>query len=218
MNAEANGDTDGQAIAPTSAGKVGGDGGGSTELQSLEALFRLAAFHQAGHTVIAQMLGARVLCVELSADPLPRGTTRVDGLDDPDGSPSDHGLVRRLAYTMAGPIAESIAEAGAMALQGDPGYRAATAIMNSFRHPEGIDEAADHGTAARLLLDHFGDGEVEAAAAVDHLAMSVEGWVWDHWPVIAMLAARLLRDRCLAADDLRSIVPPEQINALPRLA
>jgi len=54
----------------------------------------------------------------------------------------------------------------------------------------------------------------KAAAAVDHLAMSVEGWVWDHWHLVAILAARLLRDRCVTTDDLRSTLPPLQTSAL----
>ena len=87
--------------------------------------------------------------------------------------------------------------------------------MSGFRDRESLDPQTDHGTAARLLLDHFGDNEAEAAAATDHLAMSVEGWVWDQWNAIAIVAARLLRHRRLTADELGSVLPAGQHPALP---
>src|SRR6266496_58623 len=190
-------------------------GGSSTELRSIASLLRLAAYHQAGHAVIGALLGARVLSAELWDGPPPGGEVRTAGLDDDDSVPSDHRVVRLLAYRLAGPIAEAIAEAGSMALQGDPGSRAATAIMSGFRDRESIDPETDHGAAARLLADHFGDNEAEAAAATDHLAMSVEGWVWDQWNAIAILAARLLRHRHLTADELGFVLSPVQHSALP---
>jgi hypothetical protein len=89
------------------------------------------------------------------------------------------------------------------------------AIMGGFRDPASIDEQTDHGAAAQLLLDHFGENEAEAAAAADHLSMGVEGWISDQWPAIARVAARLLRHRHLTADDFRAVVPPMQPIALP---
>jgi hypothetical protein len=86
--------------------------------------------------------------------------------------------------------------------------------MSGFRDRTRVDEHTDHGAAAQVLLDHFGDNESEAAAATDHLAMSVEGWVWDHWHAIAMLAGRLLRARHLTADDFGTILPSPQHRAL----
>src|SRR5947207_2229476 len=83
----------------------------------------LAAYHQAGHAVIGALLGARVLGAELWDGPPPGGEVRIAGLEDEDSAPADHRVVRLLAYRLAGPIAEAIAEAGSMALQGDPGYR-----------------------------------------------------------------------------------------------
>lgn len=189
-------------------------GASGTELRSVAALLALAAHHQAGHAVIGALLGARVLSAELWDGPPPGGEVRIAGLEDDDGVSADHRVVRLLAYHLAGPIAEVIAEGGGLALQGDPGSRAAAAIMGGFRDPARIGEASDHGAAARLLLDHFGDNEPEAAAATDHLAMSVEGWVWDQWPAIAMLAARLLRHRHLTADELGTVLPSPQQRAL----
>src|SRR5436309_15770787 len=91
----------------------------STELRSVESLLRLAAYHQAGHAVMGALLGARVLSAELWDGPPPGGEVRTTGLDDDDGVPADHRIVRLLAYRLAGPIAETIAEGGGMTLQGD---------------------------------------------------------------------------------------------------
>jgi hypothetical protein len=138
----------------------------------------------------------------------------VEGLDERAGSPSDHDLVRLIAYRLAGPIAERIADGGTMALQGDPGYRASTLVMQQFREPESLDDATDEGIAARLLLDHFGDGEEAAATAVDHLALIIEGWVWDHWHAITVVALNVLRYGRLTSAEFLSTVPPLQQRAL----
>lgn len=185
------------------------------ELRAGESLLGVAAFHQAGHAVVGALLGARVLSVELRAGPPPDGHVRVEGMDQPSGQPSQHALVRLIAYRLAGPIAERIAEGGGTALQGDPGYRASVRVMSQFRQPETVDEATDEGAAARLLLDHFGGGgEEEAATAVDHLALIIEGWVWDHWSEIMLVAASLLRYGHLTAAEFLAVVPPLRQRAL----
>jgi len=185
------------------------------ELRSVESLLRLAAYHQAGHAAMATMLGVQVLSAELSEGPPPSGQVRVRGLEEDDEQASDRGLVRLLAYRLAGPIAEAIAEAGSRSLQGDPGSRAATTIMGGFRAPDTIDRATDHGAAAGLLREHFGDGEEQAATAVEHLTINVEGWVRDNWHAIALVASSLLRHRRLTLDEFRSILPPLEPMALP---
>jgi hypothetical protein len=184
------------------------------ELRSVEALRTSAAYHQAGHAVVGALLGAHVQSVELWDGPPPGGRVRVEGLDERVEAPSDHDLVRLIAYRLAGPIAERIAEGGAMALQGDPGYRATTLVMQQFRAPDTIDDETDEGMAARLLLDHFGDGEEAAATAVDHLALIIEGWVWDHWHAITVVAVNLLRYGHLTSAEFLSTVPPLQQRAL----
>ena len=184
-------------------------------IRSVASLLVLAAHHQAGHAVIAALLGARVLGARLWDGPPPGGEVQIAGLEHDAGVPADHRVVRMLAYYLAGPIAETIAEGGGLSIQGEPGYRAAMAIMDGFRSPASIDDQTDHGAAARLLLDHFGENEAEAAAAADHLSMGVEGWISDQWPAIARVAVRLLRHRHLTADDFRAVVPPLPPIALP---
>ena len=85
---------------------------------------------------------------------------------------------------------------------------------SKLRDAGSILDGTDLGAATRLLLDHFGDSEDKAAAAVDHLAMSVEGCVWDHWDTIALVAVSLLRYRRLTSDEFRSIVPPMRPGAV----
>jgi hypothetical protein len=185
------------------------------ELQSVESLLRVAAYHQAGHAVVGALLGARVLSVEMWVGPPPDGRVRVEGLDELAGPPSDHDVVRMIAYRMAGPIAARIAEGGNLSLQGEPGYRASVRVMSQFREPDTADAATDEGAAARLLLDHFGaGGEEEAATAVDHLALIIEGWVWDHWSAITLVAASLLRYGHLTSAEFLSVVPPLRQRAL----
>src|SRR5882724_11174750 len=82
------------------------------ELRSAASLRALVAFHQAGHAVIAALLGARVLSADLWDGPPPGGEVRTAGLEDDDSAPADHQVVRMLAYHLAGPIAEIIAEGG----------------------------------------------------------------------------------------------------------
>jgi hypothetical protein len=184
------------------------------ELRSVGAARKGVAYHQAGHAVVGALLGARVESVEIWDGPPPGGRVRAAGLDEQAGPPSDHDLVRLIAYRMAGPIAERIAEGGSMALQGDPGYRASTLIMQQFRQPETVDDATDEGLAARLLLDHFGEREEEAATAVDHLARIIEGWVWDHWHAIDVVAGSLLRYGQRTSAEFLSTVPTLRQRAL----
>jgi hypothetical protein len=184
------------------------------ELRSVEALRKAAAYHQAGHAVVGALLGARVESVEVWDGPPPGGRVRTEGLDEMADAPADHDLVRLIAYRMAGPIAERIAEGAGLALQGDPGYRASTLIMQQFRQPETIDDATDEGMAARMLLDHFQEREEEAATAVDHLALIIEGWVWDHWHAIDVVAVSVLRYGRLTSAEFLSAAPTLQQRAL----
>jgi len=166
---------------------------------------RDTAFHEAAHAVVGTVLGARVLSLELRSGP-PSCCAQVTDLSAPSGESPDHGLVRLIAYKLAGPIAQSIAEGSSTSFLGEPGWLAATTVMTHVRQPEGLDDETDEGAAARLVLDHFGSRDDDAAAAVDHLALNVETWVRDHWSTIELVAVNLLRHRRLTGDQFRSLV------------
>jgi hypothetical protein len=180
------------------------------------------AHHEAAHAVVGTLLGARVTDVEIWSGPPVGGRVRLTGLDDPTAGP--HGLVRRIVYQLAGPLAEQIASGESGTILNGPASLAAAALMAGTRDPEAIDPETDLGTVAGLILDHFGpDDEAGAAAAVDHLPLHVETLVRDQWGAVQQVAASLLRYGRLTEDQVQSIasatmVLPESgelLQALP---
>lgn len=169
---------------------------------SLRLLAR--AHHEAAHAVVATLLGAQVSAVEIWSGPPVTGRVELAGLDDPSPGSADHGLVRRLAYALAGPLGEQIARDGPGAILHEAASQAAAGLMAAFRHPACVELVADLSVAADLLRGHFGpDGEAAAAAAMDHLALGVETCLREHWLAIQSVALGLLRHGRLAGDDLK---------------
>lgn len=184
------------------------------DVQSVDVLLWVQAHRAAAQAAVATVLGARVMRLELRDGPPPLGVVHLGEPETDLASPPDHGRVRWLAYRIAGPIAERVAGADGVAVQGEPAYFMATTVLAQMRDPESIDEATDTGSVARLLLDHFGDRVDDAAEAAEHLAMNVEGWVCEHWGAIAVVAANLLRHRQLTGDGVRQLMPPMQAGLL----
>jgi hypothetical protein len=179
-----------------------------------EAGLWLQAHRAAAQAVVATALGARVLTVELLDGPPPVGVVHLGERSVDDASAQDHGLVRLLAYRVAGPVAELVAAGGPTVLHGEPAYRLAETVMSLLRAPDGIGDDTDVGAAARLLLSHFDVRIDDAAEAVEHLALNVERWVCDHWGTIALVAMTLLRHRRLSGDGARQLMPPMQVGTL----
>lgn len=182
------------------------------------------AHHEAAHAVVAILLGAQVSQIEVWPGPPVGGRTQTTGLDEPDPGAADYGLVRRLAYLIAGPIAERIAGGGSAAILNEPASVAAQALLEGVRDQSTIDPATDLGTAAILIHDHFGlDDEAGATAAVDHLPLSVESVVRGQWDAVQVVAVNLLRRGRLTAEQLGSlwsaVLPPgspaELLELLP---
>lgn len=191
-----------------------GDDGTALDLQAVDALLWVQAHRAAAQAAVATVLGARVISLELRDGPPPLGVAHLGEPATDHTGPPDHGRVRLLAYRIAGPIAERVAGAGGVALQGEPACFMATTVLAEMREPDSIDETTDTGSVARLLLDHFGDRVDDAAEAAEHLAMNVEGWVCEHWGAIAVVAANLLRHRQLTGDGVRQLMPPMQAGPL----
>jgi hypothetical protein len=190
------------------------DGTALTDLPSHEALLWIQAHRAAAQAVVGTALGVRVIGIELQEGPPPVGVVRLGESDAAPADVPDHGLVRLLTYKVAGHIAERIAEQSGPPLQGEAAYLLATLLLAQMRQPDAIDEETDVGAVARLLLDHFGARETDAAEAAEHLAMNVEGWVCEHWGTIAVVAHNLLRYRYLAGAGVRQLIPPMHPGAL----
>ena len=182
------------------------------------------AHHDAAHAVVATLLGAQVSQVEVWPGPPVGGRTELTGLDEAESGARDYGLVRRLAYLIAGPIAERIAAGGSGAILNEPASVAAQTLLEGVRDPSSVDPATDLGTAAILIHDHFGpDDEAGATTAVDHLPMSVEATVRGQWHAIQTVAMNLLRRGRLTEEQLRSLwsavlppaLPSELLELLP---
>ena len=182
------------------------------------------AHHDAAHAVVATLLGAQVSQVEVWPGPPVGGRTELTGLDEAESGARDYGLVRRLAYLIAGPIAERIAAGGSGAILNEPASVAAQTLLEGVRDPSSVDPATDLGTAAILIHDHFGpDDEAGFAAAIDHLPMSVEATVRGQWHTIQTVAMHLLRRGRLTEEQLRSLwsavlpagPPSELLELLP---
>lgn len=190
----------------------------------LETQLWAQAHAEAARAVVAIMLGAQVSQIEVWPGPPVGGRTDVTGLTEPEPGATDYGLVRRLAYLLAGPIAEHIASGGSGAIMNEPASVAAQTLLAGVRDPSTVDPATDLGTAAILIHDHFGpDDEAGATAAVDHLPMSVEATVRGQWHAIQTVAMNLLRRGRLTEEQLRSLwsavlpagTPSELLELLP---
>jgi hypothetical protein len=193
---------------------VTGDHGQNMDLRVPDARLWLQAHRAAAQAVVGTALGARVLSVELLDGPPPAGVVHLGEASAGNADAQRDGLVRLLAYRVAGPIAALVAEGGPTVLHGEPAYRLAEAVMSHLRDPGGIDDEVDTGAAARLLLSHFDTRVDDAAEAVEHLALNVERWVCDHWGTIALVAAMLLRHRRLTGDGARELMPPMEPGSL----
>lgn len=194
------------------------------EIHALQAQLWARAHHEAAHAVAGTLLGGRVISVELWSGPPVAGRVRVTGLDDSTDGPGDHGLVRRIVYLLAGPIAERIAGGESGSILNEAASIAATALMMGIREPARIDQSTDLGAVAALLVDYFGPtGEAPASAAADHLPLSVEGLVRDHWSAIQLVVASLLRHGRLTEEQFQSIITvalpaptvPDLLHELP---
>ena len=164
------------------------------------------AHHEAAHAVVANLLGAQVPQIEVWPGPPVGGRTQTTGLDDPEPGAADYGLVRRLAYLIAGPIAERIAGGGSAAILNEPASVAAQTLLEGVRDPSTVDPATDLGTAAILIHDHFGpEDEAGMATAVDHLPLSVEAVVRGQWDGIQVVAMSLLRRGRLTEEQLHTL-------------
>lgn len=176
------------------------------ERNDLRAQLWARAHHEAAHAVVAIMLGAQVSEIEVWPGPPVGGRIHLDGLDESESGPAGYGLVRRLAYLIAGPIGGRIAGGTSGAILNEPASFVATTLLEGVRDPSSIDPATDLGTAAILIGDHFDpDDEAGMATAVDHLPLSVEAVVRGQWNAIQTVALHLLRRGRLTEEQLRAI-------------
>jgi hypothetical protein len=193
---------------------VTGDHRGGLDFRAPDPRLWIQAHRAAAQAAVATALGARVVLVELLDGPPPAGVVQLGEPGAGTTEVQDHGLVRLLAYRVAGPIAELVAEGGPTVLHGEPAFRFTETALAHLRDPESIDDGADTGAAARLLLSHFDTRVDDAAEAVEHLSLNVERWICDHWGTIALVAAALLRHRRLSGDGARQLMPPMQPGSL----
>ncbi|MCC7370487.1 MAG: hypothetical protein IT306_18835 [Chloroflexi bacterium] len=185
----------------------------SVEVYELRARLWARAHAEAARAVVAMLLGGRVVSVELWSGPPVGGRVQL-AEDDGDAPLSDHGLVRRVALLLAGPIAETIALSPAGAIANEPASMAAHVLVEGMRDPSAIDLDTDLGKVAQLLAAHFGPaGEAPAAAASDHLPLGVEECLREHWEGVQMVVAALLRTGRLTEDDFRGLVALALPNA-----
>jgi hypothetical protein len=194
------------------------------ETHQLGARLWARAHHEAAHAVVATLLGARVEEVAIWSGPPVSGRTLLTGLDDAESEPDQYGLVRRIVYRLAGPLAEQIAAGGPGMIMNEPASLMASALMAGLGDPASVELAPDLGAVVGLLVDHFGpDDEAGPAAAVDHMALNVENLVRERWSAVEQVAAGLLRHGRLTDDQLQSLFalalagPPssELLQALP---
>jgi hypothetical protein len=187
------------------------------ETYDLPARLWARAHHEAAHAVVGTLLGGRVLGVELRGGPPVSGRTDLSGLDAGstvgDGSPfrpDGYGTVRQIVYLLAGPVAARISGGGSALIMNDPAAFVSTTLATVLDHPDGTDlppEMADVKAVAGLILGHFGpEDEAGIAAAVDHLGLSVESLVRDHWSAIQTVVAALLRHGRLTEDQFQTLV------------
>jgi hypothetical protein len=173
----------------------------------LPALLWARAHLEAAHAVVGTLLGGTVTEAAIWSGPPVGGQVRLTGLDDGAGGPPDqYGLVRRIVYHLAGPIAEQIASGGAGMIANEPASQVAAVLLDGVREPALAEASADLATVVGLLLGHFGsDGEAELAAAVDHLPLHVETLLRERWSPVEVIAISLLRHSRLTGDQVRAL-------------
>jgi hypothetical protein len=184
------------------------DAAGHTELErhALQAQLWARAHHEAAQAVVGTVLGARVTDVEIWSGPPIGGRVGITGLEDEASGPSEHLLVRRCVYLLAGPVAEQIAAGGDGAILNEAAARAAMVLLDGVRDPATIDLDTELGTAAGLIQSHFGlDGEAAATAAIDHLSLAVETALRDRWIAIQSIAVSLLRHGKLTEEQVQAV-------------
>jgi hypothetical protein len=176
----------------------------------------MRAHHEAAHAVVGTLFGGRVTGVEVWGGPPVGGRTELSGLDtgsaEADGSPfrpDGHSTVRRIVYLLAGPVGARISGGGSALIMNDPAAYVSIALGAVIDNPDAAElppELADVRAVAGLVLEHFGpEDEAGIAAAVDHLGLSVESLVRDHWSGIQTVAASLLRHGRLTEDGFHSL-------------
>jgi hypothetical protein len=190
----------------------------------LRAQLWARAHHEAAHAVVGTLLGAHVEGAEIWSGPPVGGRVRLTGLDDEATRADPHAMVRRIVYLLAGPIAERIVSSAMGAIQNEAASFAATTLMMAIHDPASIDGGTDLGAVAHLILEYFGpDDEAPAAAAADHLPLSVEDLVRGHWHAIQTVVAVLLRHGRITEEQFQSLMtrvlpsaPPSDLyEALP---
>jgi len=196
---------------------------GDVERHDLRVHLWARAHHEAAHAVVGTLLGGHVLGIEIWSGPPVAGRVRITDLDDAVAGPADHGLVRRIVYLLAGPIAEQLAGSSG-AILNEAAAHVATALLIAVRDPSTVDQATDTGRVARLVLDHFDpDAEDAIAAAVDHLPLNVESLVREQWSNIQLVVANLLRHGRITEEQFQALVtlalpsapPSELLELLP---
>ena len=199
------------------------------ETRDLRAQLWMRAHHEAAHAVVGTLFGKRVTAVEVWGGPPVGGRTDLSGLDDeaaaapgPAPRPDGHATVRQIVYLLAGPVAARISGGGSAQIMNDPAAFVSIRLGAVIDDPDGADlplELADIKTVAGLVVGHFGaDDEAGIAAAVDHLGLSVESLVRDHWSSIQTVAGSLLRSGRLTENDFHSLWTRAMSAASPQHA
>ena len=109
------------------------------------------AHHEAAHAVVGTLLGGQVTEAAIWAGPPVSGRVVLTGLTD---APQDqYGLVRRIVYLLAGPLAEYLAVGGAGLIMNEPASRIATLLLEGVCDPSDAGQPADVATVVGLLQD-----------------------------------------------------------------
>jgi ATP-dependent Zn protease len=149
---------------------------------------RLAAYHEAGHAVMAQLCGQQVTEVEIVGDDELSGSVRSLRFADERLSRIDSELPtapveRRLLCTLAGMVAESVAGGG-----------------------DHWDEGSeDLDAAVRLAMQVVVDCE-RVVPFLELAREHVEDLLLQHWPAVETLAGRLIDRRRLNGEDVRRLL------------
>ena len=186
------------------------------EARDLRAQLWMRAHHEAAHAVVGTLFGKRITAVEVWGGPPVGGRTDLSGSDDesaaapgPAARPDAHATLRQIVYLLAGPVAARISSGGPAQIMNDPAAFVSIRLDAVINDPDGADlppELVDIKTVAGLVVGHFGaDDEAGIAAAVDHLGLSVESLVRDHWSSIQTVAGSLLRSGRLTENEFHSL-------------
>jgi len=150
---------------------------------------RLAAHHEAGHAVMAELCGQHVTAVEIVGDDDRSGSVeslrfRPDPLEVVDPTlPTAH-LERRILCLLAGPVAESLAG--------------------------GRDDWAEQGSeelheAVRLAMKVVRDCH-RVLPYLEEACTHVEALLEQHWDAVERVAERLLDRGSLGGDEVRRVL------------